>query len=281
MFFKIPPQRLYLTLNIELGLLMKRAFILLLLIIPICGIFPVYGSDVSLKRRQLYAGPEWYHLWRTKKGGTKQQGNMVGVRYGYDRLKRYGWYWGCEALYAEGTLKGQLGDDAKLHSHATDMSVEGRIGYTFQQKDCLQLSFTPFVGGGYAVEKNYFKDPSPLPLHFLTHYPFAMAGFLSWMHLCDRVELGLNFKARFPVDPKCRVTNDPRFPPVTQVVGERLHYRIDLPLTYRVTCDGANALSLVPFYESRYYGSRMNYPFDYFKTKLSSWGLSLLILHRL
>lgn len=237
--------------------------------------------DESLNRNQFYIAPEWYHLTRTKTGGTKLHGDPIGVRIGYDRLKRFGWYFGVEGAYSSGTLKGKSGLKNSLKSHFTDANIEGRFGYTLQQKEGFQASFTPFIGLGYDVEKNNFKDPSPIHLHFKTKFPYGTAGFLSWAHIAPQWELGLNFKVKAPYDTSCHVSHDPKGEPVTQKVADRLHYRLDLPITYRIGCSEHMALSLVPFFDARLFGGHPNYPYNYIKTTLRSWGLNFQLVYRM
>lgn len=250
---------------------MRALLCFLLLSLPL----QISGRDLNLHRHQFFIGPEWNHLERIKKEGTKQQGNLFGLRAGYDRLKRYGWYWGLEGGCVTGSLRGHSGKGSPLHSDFTSSFIEGRFGYTFQQKACYQMAFTPFVGVGYALEQNHFKNPSPLPLHFRTYFPYGVWGFLSWMHLCGPWDIGLNFKMKMPFEPHCRVTHDPDNEPSTQMVGERLFYRVDLPITWHTPyCERLNMV-VNPFWEYRHYGSRINYPFDFLKTEFTTWGLTL------
>lgn len=240
----------------------------------------IYAQDPSLQRHQLYMGPKWSYVERIRHLGTKQQGHVWGLEGGYDRLKRYGWYWGAQADYLEGNLRGHSRFAGKLRSRFLTSFIEGRFGYTFQQKENWQLAFTPFLGVGYNLEKNRFLHPSPLKVRFKTDFAYATVGFLSWIHIAERVELGANFKIRIPFEPKCRVTHDEENDPVTQKIGERLQYRLDLPITYRLDCGGRFAIILKPFYEYRHYGSRVNYPFDFFKTRYRFWGTSLELQYR-
>lgn len=241
----------------------------------------IHSTDLDLKRNQFYIGPEVYHVARSKEGGANQDGNMIGVRAGYDRLKRYGWYIGGDALYAYGKLNGHTGQDLKIRSHLTDISLEGRAGFTFQQKSCWKLALTPYVGGGYYIEKNHFVNPSPFHLHFKTYYPYAVGGFLFRMFPREQFEIGLNVKVRFPVDPRCRVTNDEDNEPVNQNIKERLQYRVDLPITYRICCEGPFAVVVSPFYEYRHFGGHAGFPFNYIKTQFKIWGAALLLEYQM
>ncbi len=252
---------------------------LLLVLAAVSMTCQIIGSDLDLKRNQFYIGPEWYYVTRTKEGGTKQQGNLIGVRAGYDRLKRYGWYIGTDALYAYGTLDGHVGDETKtkIRSHFTDITVEGRFGYTFQQKTCYKVALTPFIGIGYMREKNHFIKPSPIQPHYDTYFPYGTIGFLSRIYPWEQIEVGLNFKAKFPFEPHCRVSHDEEIDSFIQNVKEEILYRVDLPITYRFGCQGPFAIGVVPFYEYRHYGSHPNYPSDFFKTQFSIWGMTLAL----
>lgn len=259
------------------NMLMQRFFLFFSIVIAT----EAFCKDYSLNREQYYIGPEIYQAWRSKKGGTKQDGTLYGVRLGYDRLKRYGWYWGGDFLYAEGTIDGHTSQHQKLQSRMSDLSAEVRFGYTFQQKCGWQASFTPFLGVGTFVERNYLNHSSPLPLHFKNYFSYVSTGFLFWFHPLERFEAGLNFKARFPFEPRCYVSNDPGSEPVCQNIKEEAHYRVDLPLTYRLNCEGSQALSLVPFFEYREYGGHPNFPFDFVKTNFDIWGATIEYVYRI
>ncbi len=237
-------------------------------------------DKLSLDRKEVFAGPEWYYITRTKSGGSKQNGNMWGVRLGYHRLKRYGWYLGSEILYAKGSLKGKTGSDDRLRSDLTDFNADIRVGYTFQQKNGWQLAFTPFIGFGGLSEKNCFRHPSPIPIHCEVNFYFGEAGFMYWMHLLGNIEIGLNFIARIPYEPKCSVWHDPLHPAVKQRVKERMQYRVELPIGYRLFACGHGMVNIVPFYEIRHYGAHPNYPFDFFKTQFKNWGATFELQYR-
>lgn len=231
-------------------------------------------------RHQFYIGPEIYHVHRNREGGTKQNGTIYGVRAGYDRIKRYHFYWGFDALYGKGTLDGKSGGGHKLKSTFSDLFAEGRFGYTFQQKCGYRFSLTPFGGFGYMNERNNFKHPSPIPAHFHIRSWYGVAGFLSQASLTNCFDIGINFKARFLYEPKCKVSHDPDSDDSTQLINEKIHYRVELPLTYHYPeCCDRFLISLVPFYEFRQYGKRVNYPFDFFDTKLNIYGATLKLIY--
>jgi|GEM_PF-976475 len=229
---------------------------------------------------QMYIGPEIYNVHRTREGGAKQDGLITGVRAGYDRIKRYKIYYGFDAFYAKGNLDGKNSADKSLKSNYSDLSVEGRLGYTLKSKHKYCPTITPYAGVGYFVEKNNFTEPTSTPIHFRTSYLYAAGGFLSQITLNDRFDLGLNFKAKFPFEAKCRVTHDPREADSKQVINEKFQYRIELPITYKLFgYDDQFRLSLVPFYEFRQYGHHPNYPCDYLETKLNLYGVQFKIMY--
>lgn len=216
---------------------------------------------------EIYLGPEIYHVKRTKEGGTRQDGWIYGVRAGYDHIKRYKFYWGFDTLYAKGTLDGKNGGDAHIKSRFTDLEFEGRIGYTLQMKCWPRAGITPFIGVGYAVEKNHFISPSPLPVHFRTQYYYGAAGFLSQVYIKPYFIAGLNFKAKYLYDTRCHVSHDPEYGSLSMLVKDMFNYRVELPFTFWL-CDSKWYISVVPFYELRQYGGQANFPFDFLETKL-------------
>lgn len=226
-------------------------------------------------RDQFYIGPEWSRVTRKKEGGTRQDGDVWGVRFGYDRLKYWCWYWGGDFVYATGPLKGHSGNRTKIHSRLRDLSLEGRFGFTFQETGGWGISFTPYVALGYAKERIIFVNPSPIHVHFNTHFPYVAGGFLSSIYPTDWLEVGLNFKAKYPYEPKCEVSHDSENPRVNQKIDPKFHYRVELPLTLRILCGNNFAWSFIPFYDYRNYGGHPNYPFNFIDTTLSSWGLTL------
>jgi hypothetical protein len=232
--------------------------------------------------RKLYIGPEIYRICRTREGGSFQRGEIYGVRIGYDYIKRFKLYWGIDALYGNGTLRGRSGYDDKIKSTFTDKQIEGRLGYTIQLKKWLRPSFTPFVGYGYYQENNKFHHPSPLKLKFRTRYNCVVAGFLSHVDFNPHLTVGVNFRARFMHDAKCKVTDDPDEGDVTLSIKDKVNYRVEVPVSYRL-CSYNDQLEfdVVPFYEFRHFGGRKNFPFNFLETRLRLYGVSLFLNFRI
>jgi hypothetical protein len=231
-------------------------------------------------RHQPFIGPEIYYVKRVREGGTHQDGYMFGVRLGYDYIRRYAFYFGADALYAQGTLKGETGEGLDLKSQLTDANVEGRIGYTFQTKGCYHASLTPFVGAGYFWEINKFKDPSPNHFHFYNRIFYVPIGFLSSIFVLPELSIGVNFKARIPIEGKIKVENDEETESDTLRYEEKWQYRVDVPITYYFCWSESNlAISLVPFYEYRHYGYKANFPYDFLDTKFNIYGGTLKFLY--
>lgn len=229
-------------------------------------------ADLNLHRNEIYLGPDWKHVKRTNSFKTKQHGSMTGIRYGYERWKRYGWFIAAEGYYGHGKLNGHSGSGVSLSSRFMQEVYEGRFGYTFQMKEGWQCSFTPFVGGGWLKEKNNFISQSPIHAHFTTKYGFgSFGGIFSCYPTCN-TQVRLNLEARYPLSTKCSISNDLERDPVTQRIGERMHYVVELPLVWRMS---SFALGATPFYQSILYGSHPNYPFNYIKTHFEYWGVFL------
>ncbi|MCB1114075.1 MAG: hypothetical protein KDK62_04900 [Chlamydiia bacterium] len=240
----------------------------------------IYGEE-GLNRKEFTLGGTVSYLKREKSGGSNQTGTLGGIRAGFDRFKRYSWYIGAETEALWGTLRGHNRFQDKLHSDFISFWGEGRFGYTFQSKCFPYLAFTPFIGGGFLEENNNFSSPSPIPIHFRTHAPYAAGGFFSWIDLGSGFEGGLNLKLKLPIDPKCHVHNDPMNPPSQQLINERLLWRIELPLSYRLNPCASRLVTISPFWELRSYGKRINYPFDFLNTRLNFWGVSVLYVIRI
>lgn len=239
-------------------------------------------EDICFPRPQAFSvGPEIYHIHRVREGGSTQSGWMYGVRLSYNMIKRYKLYWGAELLWAKGQLTGRSGAGAKLKSNFTDENLEGRLGYTFQCKSCLQPYFTPFVGYGVFRETNNYIDPSPMQIHFQNRYKYFVVGFLSGISPWPEWIIGINFKAMPMWEAKCRVSNDTQYQTQSMLIKDEINYRVELPIIYLLCfCGQQFDLRFVPFYESRHYGKRENFPFDFLDTKLRIFGADFQISYR-
>ncbi|MBA2369376.1 MAG: hypothetical protein H0V82_10200 [Candidatus Protochlamydia sp.] len=237
------------------------------------------SNSYAEKGSQVFAGPEIYFVKRTKEGGVEQHGNVYGIRVGYERVKRCKIYLGIDFLYAKGCLKGKL-LDAHLKSNYTDINLEERVGYTFEAKCGFRPSLTPFIGYGRIWENNDYVLPSPACFHFHNNFTYVPVGFLSRFFACPSLSIGLNFKARFILDGKNKVSNDPNFDTMVQNYDEKIQYRVELPFCYNACLSGHEiGIDLIPFYEYRRYGKRANFPFDFLETKFVYYGATLKLAY--
>ncbi len=235
----------------------------------------IFSSDGIANSNQDYMGVECYHVKREKKNGGEQTGTLCGVRWGYERIKRYRYYIGLEGVYAKGDLKGKVSDQ-KIQSTLMDLNVEGRFGYTIQAKSGMRPSLTPFVGFGYFLEKNCYHDPTPIHPHFSNRFAYISFGFLSHVYLSCKFGIGLNVRVRYLTYSQVKVSNDSFVGDHTQLYEDKMHYRVELPLTYDPLFDKYNlTISLIPFYEYRPYGYRVNFPHDFIETTYKLTGVSL------
>ena len=238
--------------------------------------------SLHFKRANSFSiGPEIYRVIRKRAGGTKQEGNSAGVRLTYDRIKRYHYYLGAQLFYGTGILHGHSGGGDKIRSRLTDQQIEGNAGYTFQLKCFPHVSFTPFAGCGYFKEINKFTPPTDLTVKFNTQFRYISFGFLSSVYVLPCLTVGINARFKWPWQIRCKITDDPDYDTIRQLVKNELQYRIEFPITY-FGCFLPNSIevSLVPFYEQRLYGARENFPFDFSKTKLTFFGANLQLIYR-
>lgn len=224
-------------------------------------------------------GPEIYFMHRNKDGGSKQRGFMYGSRLSYDRIRRSALYWGGEAQWACGTLSGHNADHDELHSRKQDSEIEGRIGYTWKKKLKVNFWVTPFAGGGYFEGINKFVSPSPLHYKITNTFPYLLAGFLWRVDIKPCFSLGLNFKAKYSVGARSKITDDPD-PDVNNerlIIEDKFSYNVDLPFYFDFCCGRQKMeISFVPFYHFRHYGAHENFPYDFIDTKFHMYGARLM-----
>lgn len=227
----------------------------------------------------VFIGPEIYDVKRTKEGGVEQSGILYGFRLGLDHIKSRRFYWGADLLWASGTLEGKS-NEAKIKSQLTDANIELRLGYTFETQLWKPVLLTPFFGVGYFQEKNFYRHPTPLTIHFDNQFTYVPFGFFSQIFFTPHFSAGVNIKVRYLLEGDQKVSNDPEHDSVIQYYNEKFQYRIELPLT-SFFCLGTTetALSLVPFYEYREYGHRANFPFDFFATTFRLYGATLKLCY--
>lgn len=241
-------------------------------------------SPTPLPQHQFYLGPEIYGITRDKAGKnnrSKQHGVMYGGRFNYDRIKRCRIYWGFDALYASGEVQGRKNRDNKIKLHLRDGNVEGRLGYTFQLKrSCWLPTLVPFIGYGYLEETSSFKKPSPIQIKQKISFDYVALGFLSQFYPAPAWVVGINFKSRFLIHSKCRISDDPDYENTSQNFQHKVQYRVEVPIIYRLhsLCDRL-AVAFVPFYEYRHYGEQANFPFDFLDAKLNLYGADLFLMY--
>lgn len=237
--------------------------------------------EQSTQGHRFLAGPEIYHVRRTREGGTKQTGYLFGGKMLYDHIKRYKFYWAAEASYARGPLCGHTGQKKKIRSCLSESLIEGRFGYTFQTKKWLRPAFTPFAGAGYFWETNRYSKSSPLPIHTQIAYRYVTGGFLASLTWNKTWQAGVTLKLRYMLNPRCKITHDPEYKKISLKVGnDKFQYRIEFPLNYYSGCQYAlphccYGFSVIPFYERFCYERQSAYPFDFLKTQFSNYGATL------
>lgn len=230
---------------------------------------------------RLNIGPEFYKLERERAGGAFQDGHMIGLDITFERLKPYCFYLGGEYLYAKGDLKGETPKGNTLTSDVTDELYELRFGFTFCSASPRFSFFTPFTGWGHFKEINSFCPPSPLTYTFTDTFDYVTVGFLSGTHFNPLLSIGLNFKLRFMLEGRSRVSDDPLYNTVTLMMQDEIQVRVETPVEL-VICPSffKSTLLVSPFYEFRHFGGREGYPFDFKETTFNLYGTRLaLSLH--
>lgn len=245
--------------------------------------FILFGSEVFasfLGPHRLALGPEIFFMQRNKEGGSKQHGMLYGARLTYDRLKGNSLYWGGDLMYASGKLNGHNSESEELHSQKRDSEIEGRFGYTFKRKFNSTYWFIPFFGGGYFEGTNKFKHPSPLTYKITTSFPYLSLGFISRIDIKNSFGIGLDFKTKYSVGAKGKITEDldPEIDNSHFIIEDKFSYELDLPFYFDKCFKGKLVeLSFVPFYRFRHYGGHENHPFDFIDTRFHIYGARLML----
>jgi hypothetical protein len=257
---------------------MRRLLFLLLLSSQAWG----YLAPSCRNPHRFGLGPEVYFAERRKEGGSEQHGLLYGFRMTYDRVRPWGLYWGIDGHYAHGRLKGHSGRGASLNSNFEVGEVEARFGYAMDFKCRLRPWILPFMGVGYITHVNRFLPPVMLPVRFNISYEYIATGLALGIWLAPQWDVQLVLKAGFPFNMRCKVTNDPSFNDLKQLIDEEVQYWVDLPITYHRCFNGHPvAISLVPFFRYRRFGGREGFPFDFIDTRFQFYGARLLFELRL
>ncbi len=252
-----------------------KHYVLIALIL--CGQLVAYVAPTCTRPHRLGVGPEVYFAERNKEGGSHQNGLIYGFRITYDRAKPWRTYWGIDGHYGHGRLKGHAADGQPLNSNFEVGDVEGRVGYVIELCSRYRPFFIPFVGVGYITQTNRFFPPVFLPVRFCINYEYVAAGFAVGGWISPIFSTQVAFKAGFPTNVRCDISNDPSFPDQTQYCGKKVQYWIDLMFTRHGCLNGHRvSLSLIPFYRYRRFGGREGFPFDFVDTQYQFYGARLL-----
>lgn len=223
---------------------------------------------------QINLGPEIYRIKRMRAGGAAQLGRMDGARVELQRNSEHCFHLGAEALYATGTLVGQTGGGNPLRSELTDAIFEGRIGYIIKQCTPKFSSWTPFIGYGYFYQENDFRPPTAIPWTFTNTFQYFSFGFLSRSNISPLLSVNFNFKIKYMLNGRSKITDDPGMPDITLTMNNKTQYRVELPLAYNLSnCNGHFYTTVSPFYEYRHFGGRDGVPFNFTDTKFQLLGV--------
>lgn len=224
----------------------------------------------------LSIGPEAYYMKRGKKGGSWQDGHLIGFRATYDRLARCGLYMALDGYWATGSLEGESKSGRTLKSDVTEYQTEGRLGFSYTFPQCKRVTWVAYGGYGYFESDNEFVYPSPMIYHSIAQFKYYAGGGMVFVTINDSMDAGFHFKYKFPDEPKCIIDEDPDWGKLTQIMGRENQYEAELPFRYQKCCYGRRlGIQLTPFYRFRHYGQYENFPFDCFDTRFHIWGARL------
>ena len=183
--------------------------------------------------------------------------------------------------YAQGRLKGHSGTQAEILSTLTDTIWEGRFGYTLQRRGPKGYFIAPFGGYGYFNEVNCFHPPTPLPVKYKNTFNYVAAGFLSGVNLSSVFTMWMDFKMKFMLNGKTKVTDDPTMGDSSLLMNNEVLARFAVPLIFSPSGVRMGLEFVVdPFYEYRHFGGRAGFPFDYIDTKYTLYGCNFALRKR-
>lgn len=237
-----------------------------------------FHYQFSIRGPHLFsAGPEVYRITREKKGGSAQDGWMIGIHGTYERLHHYGFYWAIDGYWAKGNIEGETRSGKILKSDLTDRQIEGRFGYSLCFPICQKLRFVPYGGYGSFNSINKFKKPSPIPFKSETNFDYWLGGIITLYDISSCWDMGINLKYKYPLEPKSKISDDPDYDDMKLHIGTEIHYEIEVPFRYYHCWRGKNAsVSFTPFYRFRHYGEQENSPFDSIDTRFHIAGARCL-----
>jgi hypothetical protein len=235
-------------------------------------LWPVTGPH------RLFIGPEFYYAQRTREGGSKQTGWLYGGHATFERRKHCGLYYAIDAYYAIGNLKGKTASGSTLKSEICEREIEGRLGYSLTFNKTKKYTLIPYCGYGDFYSSNDFKRPSPIIYEDQIRFQYGVAGFDASFFPSQYLECGINFNAKYMIEGKCKVKDDPDFDDINQIIESKIQYEVDLPFRYYTCWKNRRIVAIIaPFYRFQHYGGRMNWPFDFIDTKFSIYGAKLQV----
>lgn len=225
-----------------------------------------------------FLGPEFYYLVRTRANGSRQEGEMGGINFKYERFKRRAFYWALEYDGGWGELDGHDPSGNSLQSNLNQQQLEVRGGYNFQWKAGKQPYILPFVGYGYFYQKNEIFPPHNVNL--VDDFPYASIGIQLGFNPTCNLSIGLFAKADWMLEGNTRIENSPEFGTVKMNMEAEWQYDFELPITYRTNqCRRTFYCECTPFVKLRHFGGLPSVPFDFNETRYHAYGVKLLVAY--
>lgn len=208
-------------------------------------------------------GPTAYYMYRSvPESGAHQGGALGGFELNHDRIKRGQFYWGGGIGFAMGTLWGKTGAGSSSKSSAQDFDVQIRFGHAFWPKSRDTFYFVPFASFGYFRDINNAKPPTSILIRNKYHFPYFGLGLLMNRFFMSSFSIGMRFQAYMMFDGK----DEQRY---VNFMGEHIkkkleidpkpQFLLEVPFIYEINKqERGPALQGVPFYNFRYYGSRVS-----------------------
>lgn len=223
-------------------------------------------------------GPEMFYTYRTRDGGSWQDGAVAGGQIKYERFRRSALYWAALYTAGYGELSGEDGGGDPIRSRLFQQDAEGRLGYNFQWKNSWKPYILPFVGYGYFFQRNSFMNNAPVQINLTNQFCYTALGLQWGFNLTRYTTFSFLGKADWMVDGTQELSGAAVDERVTLSMEEKWQFTIELPIEHHRRLDRC-CLFLVatPFMRLRHYGGMAGFPFDFAETRFREFGARISV----
>lgn len=229
------------------------------------AILTTLASAEHCNPHRLRIGPDLYYrdydeIGLAPPAKSHEFGWLYGVNIGYDFVKPNNVYFGSDInlTFGRTVYDGSLQNlqtfvitpfESRTNNFFLD--AEGRCGYTFRTDSKTTIS--PFIGLGYHCWYRGAVPDNPYGYDEFYDWPYLSLGFRTEYCLSKKLSLGINYKNMFMFYGQMKSSN---LNDVTFILGNKIHYEIEFPITYHLNCNKKffTSVMLTPYFRNRNIG---------------------------